>query len=249
MTQARMNGPRLWAAVLLLLAAAVTEYALPRTESPAPHAPLQNLPSTIAGWTSQEMPIEPRIVTASRVDDYLNRLYRQESSDALNAASDVGLYVGYYASQRAGDSVHSPKNCLPGAGWQPVSASRIALPLLHGAPAEVNLYIVENEQQRFVVLYWYQSHGRIIASEYQAKFYTVRDAILLHRTDSALVRITVPVEGGNVDGASIPTSAAAANWTSNWTANWTSNDEARARQSAIAFATLIAPKLDEVIPR
>jgi len=238
MTQARMNGPRLWAAVLLLLAAAVTEYALPRTESPAPHAPLQTLPSTVAGWTSQEMPIEPRIVTASRVDDYLNRLYRQESNDA---APDVGLYVGYYASQRAGDSVHSPKNCLPGAGWQPVSASRIDLPLLHGKPAEVNLYIVENEQQRFVVLYWYQSHGRIIANEYQAKFYTVRDAILLHRTDSALVRITVPIEGGNADGTSIPTSAA--------TPNWAANDEARARQSAIAFAVLIAPKLDEVIPR
>jgi EpsI family protein len=117
--------------------------------------------------------------------------------------------------------VHSPKNCLPGAGWQPIHSSRISLPLRPGALDEVNLYIVENEHQRFVVLYWYQSHGRIIASEYLAKFYTIRDAMLLHRTDSALVRITVPVEG----------------------------DEASATQSAIAFATLIAPKLDVVIPR
>jgi len=102
-----------------------------------------------------------------------------------------------------------------------VLSSRIKLPLRPGPGDEVNLYTVENEHQRYVVLYWYQSHGRIIASEYRAKFYTMQDAILLHRTDSALVRITVPAEG----------------------------DEARATQSAIAFATLIAPGLDEVIPR
>jgi EpsI family protein len=146
----------------------------------------------------------------------LNRVYRRAPAD------EVGVYIGYYKSQRAGDSVHSPKNCLPGAGWQPVYSSRIMLPLLpQSRPAEVNLYTVENEHERFVVLYWYQSHGRIVASEYIAKYYTIRDAILLHRTDAALVRITVPA----------------------------TDDEARARQSAIAFAVLIAPKLGEVLPR
>jgi EpsI family protein len=154
-------------------------------------------------------------VAASSVDAYLNRIYRDDSGN------EVGVYVGYYKNQRAGDSVHSPKNCFPGSGWQAVYSSRIALPLQRSGKSEVNLYIVENEQQRFVVLYWYQSHGRIIASEYRAKYFTVRDAILLHRTDSALVRITVPAAG----------------------------DEARARRSAIAFATQIAPQLDAVIPR
>jgi len=210
-----MKGPRWWAALVVLLAAAVFEYALPQTESPTLRAPLQSLPAVVAGWTAQDFRIEPRLVAASSVDDYLNRVYRKSPQD------EVGVYIGYYKNQRAGESVHSPRNCLPGAGWQAVSSSRIALPLRQGGNAEVNLYTVENEQQRFIVLYWYQSHGRIIASEYRAKFYTVRDAILLHRTDSALVRITVPATG----------------------------DEARARQSAIAFAILIAPKLDEVIPR
>jgi EpsI family protein len=210
-----MNGLRWWAALVILLAAGAFEYALPSSESPAPRAALQSLPMSVAGWTAQDYRIEPRLVAASSVDAYLNRVYRQGPED------EVGVYIGYYKNQRAGDSVHSPKNCLPGTGWQPVSSSRIAIPLRQGGDAEVNLYTVENERQRFVVLYWYQSHGRMIASEYRAKFYTVRDAILLHRTDSSLVRITVPAMG----------------------------DEARARQSAIAFATLIAPKLDEVIPR
>lgn len=209
-----MSGSRWWAALIVLLAAAVIEYALPASESAAPQAALQNLPVAMAGWTAEDIGIDPRLVAASHVDAYLNRVYRQ-------AGDEVGLYVGYYKSQRAGDSVHSPKNCLPGAGWQPVQSSRIMLPLQDGKPAEVNLYIVENEHQRFVVLYWYQSHGRIIASEYRAKFYTIHDAVLLRRTDSALVRITVPAVG----------------------------DEARASQSAFAFATLIAPKLEEVIPR
>jgi EpsI family protein len=211
-----MSASRWWAAVVLLLAAAVTEYALPRAETTVGHPQLQNLPSAIADWTAVDIPIDARLVNFSRVDNYLNRAYHRAPAD------EVGVYIGYYKSQRAGDSVHSPKNCLPGAGWQPVYSSRIMLPLLpQGRPAEVNLYTVENEHERLVVLYWYQTHGRIVASEYAAKYYTVRDAILLHRTDSALVRITVPASG----------------------------DEARARQSAIAFAILIAPKLEEVIPR
>jgi len=206
---------RWWAALIILLAAAVTEYALPRTEVAVPHPPLQNLPLAIGGWTAEDIPIDAHLVAASRVDSYLNRVYRQ------GPAGEVGLYIGYYKSQRAGDSVHSPKNCLPGAGWQPVHSSRIMLPLQPGLPAAVNLYTVENEHERFVVLYWYESHGRMIASEFFAKYYTIRDAMLLHRTDATLVRIMVPA----------------------------TDDEARARQSAIAFAILIAPRLDEVIPR
>jgi EpsI family protein len=211
-----LKGLRWLAALIILLISAAINYGLPRSDSPVPHPQLNTFPVSIAGWTAEDIPIEPRLVAVAHVDEYLNRVYRQP------LAEDVGLYIGYYKSQRAGDSVHSPKNCLPGAGWQPINSSRIMLPLLPGAAlAPVNLYTVENEHQRFVVLYWYQSHGRIVASEYRAKFYTIRDAIQLNRTDSTLVRITVPAADG----------------------------EAVARQTAIDFATLISPKLDEVIPR
>ena len=209
-----MSGVRWWLAVIVLLAAAF-ESALPRAEAPTPAAQLQSFPASLAGWSSQDVAIEPRLVTAARVDSYLNRIYYRVPGE------EIGLYVGYYKSQRAGDSVHSPKNCLPGAGWQAVRSSRIAFTMRQSFTPEANLYIVENEHLRYVVLYWYQSHGHVIASEYRAKYQTMHDAIVLHRTDSALVRITVPVAG----------------------------DEARAIQSAVAFAGLIAPRLDEVIPR
>jgi EpsI family protein len=209
-----MSGYRWWLAIAVLLAAAF-ESAMPRDEAPIPPAQLQMLPASLAGWTAEDVPIEPRLVTASRVDSYLSRIYHREP------AEEIGLYVGYYKSQRAGDAVHSPKNCLPGAGWQSVRSSRIAFTLRQSASPEANLYIVENEHQRYVVLYWYQSHGTLIASEYRAKLQTMHDAITLHRTDSALVRITVPVAG----------------------------DEASAIQSAVAFAELIAPRLNQVLPR
>jgi EpsI family protein len=209
-----VNHLRWWVAFVVLLTAAALVHGLPHGEPTVEHPPLASIPLSIAGWSAQDIPVAPHLVSVAHVDEFVNRIYRQP------LAEDVGLYVGYYKSQRAGDSVHSPKNCLPGAGWQPVSASRILLPLQPGAPAVVNLYTVENGGQRFVVLYWYQSHGRIVASEYRAKFFTVRDAILLNRTDSALIRITVPVLSG----------------------------EERARQTAVAFATLISPKLDAVIP-
>ena len=217
-----MSGARYWTVILLLLAGALGA-ALPRAQAPVAPPQLQRLPQEIDGWTSEEIPIEPRLVEASKVDAYLSRVYRHAPAPMLNnddRPGELGVYVGFYGTQRAGDSVHSPKNCLPGAGWQPVRAARIALPLAGGA-ALANLYVVENERQRFIVLYWYQSHGRIIASEYRAKLYTLRDALVLGRTDSTLVRITVPVAG----------------------------DEAAATRTAVTFATLFAPLLEQVLPR
>jgi EpsI family protein len=214
-----VTGPRYWTVIVLLLAGALAA-ALPRAQAPVAPPQLQLLPQEISGWSSEDVPIEPRLVEASKVDAYLSRVYRHAPLDDTGRPAELGVYVGFYGTQRAGDSVHSPKNCLPGAGWQPVHAARIALPLASGA-AMANLYVVENERQRFIVLYWYQSHGRIIASEYRAKLYTLRDALVLGRTDSTLVRITVPV----------------------------STDEAAATRTAMTFATLLAPRLEQVLPR
>ena len=208
-----VRGARWWAAVIVLLAAACMTL-LPRPEAAlsAPH--LQALPLEIDGWSSADIPIEPRLVKASGADNYLNRVYS-------GADGEAGLYVGYFRSQRAGDSVHSPKNCLPGGGWQAVRAGRAWLPTADGRASAVNLYLVENAGQRVVVLYWYQSHGELTASEYAAKWHTMRDAILLRRSDSALVRIAVPVTGG----------------------------EEQATARALHFAQSLAPALQDALPR
>lgn len=178
---------RFWSIVALLSAATISLHVVSHGEPIMPEHPLAALPNTMAGWSGQEVPIAPRIIEAVGVDDYVSRAY----IDGQNAP--VLLYIGYYKSQRTGRTIHSPKNCLPGAGWAPVSSGRTLVTLPNGNKAPVNMYVIQKGLEKQAVLYWYQSHGRIIASEYWGKIYMVLDAIHLNRTDSALVRVTTPL--------------------------------------------------------
>jgi EpsI family protein len=124
------------------------------------------------------------------VDDYVSRIYTGPG------ASAVGLYIGYYRSQRQGDTIHSPLNCLPGAGWNPVRRDILRIPVDLPSPLNeigINRIVIQRGMARQVVLYWYQNHGRVIASEYIGKIYAVLDAIRTNRTDGALVRVVSPV--------------------------------------------------------
>jgi EpsI family protein len=177
---------RFWAMMLTLAGASVGLHSLSHGEPVVLSSPLQNFPVELNGWHGRDVPLDKEILKVAAVDDHLNRVYRAPDGKL------AGLYVGYYKSQQTGDVIHSPKNCLPGSGWQPVTAGHLTIALPNGALAPVNLYVIEKGLDRQLVLYWYQSHGRIIASEYSAKFYMVRDAIRLNRTDSALVRIVMP---------------------------------------------------------
>jgi EpsI family protein len=179
---------RFWTMVLALTGATVGLHALSHGEPVVLSSPLSNFPLELGSWHGRELPLDRETLKVVAVDDYLNRVYQAPAGGA------VGLYVGYYQSQQTGDVIHSPKNCLPGSGWQPVTAGRLSIFLPNGALAPVNLYVIEKGLDRQLVLYWYQSHGRIIASEYWAKFYMVRDAVRMNRTDSALVRIVTPLK-------------------------------------------------------
>ena len=159
--------------------------------------PLAELPMTIDGWSGTETArFSPQIERVLGVDEYISRTY------AENRNSRVSLYMGYYQSQRQGDTIHSPLNCLPGAGWQPVASGRASISVGNGSEKiEVNQYVIQKGLERQVVLYWYQSHGRVVASEYASKAYMVLDAIRTNRTDAALVRITSPIGPGDPDGS------------------------------------------------
>ena len=181
--------------VSVLLAGTAGYLASATRAEPVPvRETLESCPVNIAEWRGRPgAPFDQRTLEVLGVDEYLNRVYTADGAP-------VGLYVGYYGSQRQGDTMHSPLNCLPGAGWTPVSFARmpLAVPSTSGtAPAdvsiEVNRYVVEKGLDRQVVLYWYQSHGRVVASEYWGKIYLVLDAIRTNRTDGALVRIVAPV--------------------------------------------------------
>jgi EpsI family protein len=152
-------------------------------------APLAELPATIAAWHGRDAaPFDDDIVAELGVDDYINRHYVRD------ARPSVALYVGYYASQRQGDTIHSPQNCLPGAGWRPVSSERVTLDA-GGTPIEVNRYLIQKGVERQAVLYWYQGRGRVVANEYANKLWLMFDAARLRRTNGALVRMITPVVG------------------------------------------------------
>src|SRR5262249_23502717 len=127
--------------------------------------------------------------------DFLRRDYQDKSSR-------VNLFIAYFPSQRAGDTIHSPKNCLPGAGWSPVQSDRITVSLPGQAPFPANRYLIAQGDSRQLVLYWYLAHDRVVASEYSAKFYLVADSIRMHRTDGSLIRFVTPLASGEkVDAA------------------------------------------------
>jgi EpsI family protein len=123
-----------------------------------------------------------------RADDYLSRNY--EAPDGRI----ISFYVGYYASQRSGATYHSPLNCLPGAGWVMTDMGRINLKPAGDRPAfEANRYLVQNGNDRALMLYWYEGRGRPLASEYWGKIYTVVDSLKRRRSDGAMVRVMVPM--------------------------------------------------------
>jgi EpsI family protein len=176
-------------------------YALASRPEKAPMAgPLSNFPISLDGWMGvRDYPIDPDTQAVLRADDTLDRLY----VDARGSRSAI-LFIAFFNTQRYGQSPHSPKNCLPGPGWEPVAgmSSRPALEEPGEAqPITINKYVTEHGDERSVTLYWYQSHGRIIASEFAAKFWSIADSIRYHRSDTAIVKVTIPVVNGDVEAA------------------------------------------------
>ena len=148
-------------------------------------------PSTIATWQErQSNNLDVETVNLLKVNDYVMRRYTDRDGRTL------WLYIGYWATQRKGAQIHSPRNCLPGGGWEPIEASRlvVALPAPYAA-VEVNRYLIQKDRDQQVVLYWYQSQGKAVAGELDAKIQMVRTAITRNRTDGALVRVSAPVIG------------------------------------------------------
>ena len=170
----------------LLIAAAAIVARAHRPQPLPPRPALASLPMTMGSWIGRDAgELSDQIVSALGVDDYTSRFYSGPDGNTLS------LYVGFYGAQRQGASIHSPLNCLPGAGWQPVRHEFLKIPVGDSA-IQVNRIVILKGRARQVVLYWYQSHARVTASEYRAKMYSVLDALRTGRTDGALVRVISP---------------------------------------------------------
>ncbi len=187
-----MNQPLSRTAVLCVLLVATTLFLdnARKTEVPVERPAFATFPMDIGPWRAVvDPPLDDEVLKVLGVDDYLSRAYYQPNGAA------VGLYVGFYGSQRQGDTIHSPMNCLPGAGWEPVSEGRLQIASADGKGRDiiVNRYLIQKGLDRQLVLYWYQSQGRVVASEYWSRAYLIHDAIRNNRTDGALVRVIAPI--------------------------------------------------------
>jgi len=160
--------------------------------TPAP-PDLSLFPSTIGDFRQlRDDPIEPDVAAQLGADRTLNRIYVQGST-----GMPVSVFVAWFQTQRGGASQpHSPKVCLPGAGWEPLTTGEVSLRTGAGA-ISVNRYLVAKGGDRAVVLYWYQTPRRAIAGEWAAKFWLAADALRDKRTDTSLVRILAWANGGS----------------------------------------------------
>lgn len=183
-----MKCPRFWAVVVLLAGTLLVLCVRGNSDIIPISEPLWQFPRQIAGWTGRDMPIDQETLNVLGDGDFLSRVYTQTTQPL-----PIGLFIAYFPTQRTGVTIHSPKHCLPGAGWVFVSSKYTYLKDAMGKKHQVGEYIIANGDDRQYVIYWYQAHGRSVANEYMAKIYMVTDAIRMNRTDGALVRVITPI--------------------------------------------------------
>jgi EpsI family protein len=212
-----MKNLRFLTVVLLLAATGLLLHMRPAVDRNPPSEPLSQLPFNIAGWAGSNQQVDQDTLDVLGAGDVLARLYTQGGQQ-----EPIGLFIAYFPSQRTGQTIHSPKNCLPGSGWVFESSTSVDLTDVNGKPHRVGEYIISQGAAKQFVIYWYQAHGRSVANEYMAKIRMVVDAIRTNRTDGALVRVITPVSS--------------------------SEDTSAARIRAERFTMQLAPLLPRFIP-
>jgi len=175
-----------YVAIVLMLLLTLAGYGLSERREPEYLArPLETIDKQITGWTmTGDEPLGERVLERLQLTSYISRIYEKQGTK-------LGLFIAFYAQQRAGESMHSPKHCLPGSGWEIWKHDSAMIPV-NGSQVQINQYSIQNSGQRMLVFYWYQSKRRIIASEYMGKILLAKDALVDGRTAGSLVRITLP---------------------------------------------------------
>lgn len=178
--------------LFILLLGASLNYYFSKPDISLPRKNLSDFPKQLGDWTAvSEHAIDGRSMEILQVDDYFMRSYRNSKGEI------IGLYIGYFKSQREGKGIHSPRQCLPGAGWVPVNISVYSLPVSGHNPetVPVNQFVMGKGLDRQLFLFWYHGRGRIYASEYWNKIYLIWDGLTKKRTDGALIRVNNMMTG------------------------------------------------------
>jgi len=190
-----MSRQRTIVMLLLIGLTGSVAHAIRARGSKAP-VQLAALPFQLSAWAGEDAPpLDNETERLLGADAYLDRSYAGASG------TPVDLYIAYYSRQQPGASIHSPLHCLPGTGWEPIEITTIPVTQPGGAAGDIRRMLVRKNGDRAIVLYWYAVHGRVLASETLSKIWLLHDSLTLQRSDAALVRIVVPVDGTAVDAA------------------------------------------------
>lgn len=187
-----MRSARFWVIVLLMTFSAMVLHVRGDVDQVPYSLPLSQLPRIIDDRTSTEVPLDQETLDVLGKGDFLYRVY--STRPGATPTRPISLFIGYFPTQRTGQSIHSPQNCLPGAGWTFLSSGVTEFTDENGKQYRVGDYVITDGKQSQEVLYWYQMHGRSIANDYAAKLQTIGDSIKYGRTDAALIRIITAVD-------------------------------------------------------
>jgi len=183
-----MNGFRYLSVVALMFGGLLLLRTHDSAEIIPKGAPLSEVPYAIRGWTGRDLAIDPSSLKVLGPGEFLSRVYQQPGGTV-----PISLFIAYFPSQQTGDTIHSPKHCLPGAGWYFESSKYVPLTDAKGKANRVGEYVISDGETRQFVIYWYYAHGRSVANEYMAKFYLIADAIRMNRSDGSLIRVITPI--------------------------------------------------------
>lgn len=215
---ARSPGPVYLCSVALIAPFALMPTVLMERQEVPPHRQaFVDFPMQIDKWKGTTLALEKQYIDRLRFDDYVLVDYRAAQQQPVN------FYVAYYRTQKKGQSAHSPQSCLPGGGWEIQSLRPIEWQVSETSKSlRVNRVVIQKDNQKQIVFYWFKQRDRILTSEYLVKWYLVWDAVSRQRTDGALVRVASPVRPGE--------------------------SEAEIDERLMTFASAIEPELQRFVP-
>jgi exosortase D (VPLPA-CTERM-specific) len=182
-----------WGGILLLLMTSAVALSLPnRLEIEQPREQFFHFPLNVERWSGDGERLPTDVIDALKFDDYVMVNYKNASNESVN------FYVAYYASQRKGESAHSPRSCIPGGGWQITELDTVSVDgvTVNNNPLRANRVVIRKGDYTQIVYYWFQQRGRVITNEYLVKWYLFWDALTANRSDGALVRLSTLIEDG-----------------------------------------------------
>ena len=151
---------------------------------------LGEIPLVTENYIGEEQRFDEESYEVLRADTTTLRLYVDPDGNKY------WLFIAYFASQKYGSQIHSPRHCLPGGGWKIENIEPFEITFADNSSKLVNRLLINVDQHRQLMLYWFETRGGAIRDEFGLKFDLMKNSLLLRPTDAAIVRLTVPLNVG-----------------------------------------------------